>query len=205
MNDSEVKEALKQAEERQTALRVMDAASDARIPKRQAVNAHPFAANPERGTWDFIGTNVARLATTGFLVALIGPRGTGKTQMAAELVRLFTADKNYGPSLHCAVMEIYLAVRGAMKTGSKTEAEALATYITPRFLVIDEIQERGESPWEDRLLTYIIDKRYGGMKDTLLIGNLRPADLLASLGASIKSRLDETGGTIEATWGSFRK
>jgi DNA replication protein DnaC len=71
-------------------------------------------------------------------------------------------------------------------------------------LVIDEIQERADTQFEDRTLTNLIDARYYGMRPTILIGNLRPSEFAARIGSSIASRIRETGGVIEFNGPSFR-
>jgi DNA replication protein DnaC len=71
-------------------------------------------------------------------------------------------------------------------------------------LVIDEAQERGGTPWEDRILNHIIDRRYAAMIPTIIIANAKPDALVASLGESIADRMRETGGIIEITGTSHR-
>jgi hypothetical protein len=69
-------------------------------------------------------------------------------------------------------MEIFLDVRAAFKTAATvSERDAIRGYVSPCMLVIDEMQERGETAFEDRLLTYIIEVRYAEMRDTVLISN----------------------------------
>ena len=102
-------------------------------------------------------------------------------------------------------MQIFTDIRRAYtKAEELTEAEMVDLYVRPRLLVIDEIQERGGSDWEDRLLTHIIDRRYGQMKDTILIGNLTREEFECAMGASVCDRLTETGGMIVCNWPTFR-
>jgi DNA replication protein DnaC len=140
---------------------------------------------------------------SGFLVALVGGRGTGKTQMAVEIMR--TATEMLRSARFCCALDFFIDVKGTYDTGGKKEGDVLMEYSKPKLLVIDETQERGETPWEDRLLTHLINRRYNEMKDTLLIANQRREEFLASVGPSIASRLVETGGTITCDWASFRK
>ena len=70
--------------------------------------------------------------------------------------------------------------------------------------MLDELQERGETPWEDRLLTHVIDRRYAAEKDTLLITNHSKEKFLESIGESVASRLVETGGIVNCSWASYR-
>jgi len=49
-----------------------------------------------------------------------------------------------------------------------------------------------------------IDKRYGSMRATLLIGNIRENELVAALGPSIIDRSRDGGGIIFCDWPSLR-
>jgi hypothetical protein len=69
--------------------------------------------------------------------------------------------------------------------------------------VIDECQERGETDWENRLLTYIVDKRYAQLRDTVLISNQTKDQFCKSMGSSIISRMQETGGSLNAHGSRF--
>lgn len=136
-------------------------------------------------------------------MALIGERGPGKTQMGVALIR--DNSERGKVSHYTTAMEIFLALKASYRSGAtESEAEILKRFTNPTLLVIDEMQERGETAWEDRLLTHLIDKRYGSERDTLLISNLKQEDFMAALGPSIVSRLIETGGVVNCNWPSFR-
>lgn len=139
---------------------------------------------------------------SGFLIALIGKRGPGKTQIAQQAVLFATGAGR--TALYTRAMSIFLELRATFASGDLTEASVIARYRDPRLLVIDEMQERGETPWENRTLNHLIDLRYGDMTDTLLIANLVPKALKASVGESIAERLRETGGILKCDWNSFR-
>ena len=136
------------------------------------------------------------LAGKGGLVLLIGDRGTGKTRLAAEVIR----DRISWIPMHdqyATAMEIFLRIRDAYaKKGADTEGSIVAALSRCPLLVIDEIQERSNSEWEDRIITHIIDRRYGANLPTVIIGNLTAASMERSLGESVVSRASETGGVI---------
>lgn len=147
-------------------------------------------------------STVTRVEKRGAIMALIGNRGTGKTQIAVEALRhaclaLYTCK-------YTRAFDIFLSVRAAMKSQATSEADAMRELLQAEVLVIDEMQERGETPFEDRLLVNLLDRRYGNMTDTILIANQTPEEFTAALGPSITDRIRETGGLIECTWESFR-
>jgi DNA replication protein DnaC len=151
----------------------------------------------------------------GRIVALLGPRGTGKTQAAQNAIgatlntihgfdgRLFKATPRY-----TSAAKIFRAIRDAQKRGRDddglNEAQTVASFVNPPILVIDEAHERGETDFENRTLNEIIDDRYAARRTTILISNLSRAEFAKSIGPSIVSRIHECGETIECNWPSFR-
>ena len=67
------------------------------------------------------------------------------------------------------------------------------------------MQERGETAFENRLLTHLIDARYGAMRPTIIIANLTAKELGETLGPSIVDRVFEDGKRIDFTWDSYRR
>lgn len=133
------------------------------------------------------------------IVVLYGKRGGGKTRMAAELAVMT------GSSRYRTAMRFFLEVRATFRKDSeKSEMDVIDDLAKADLLILDEIQERGETGFEDRLLTHIIDARYAAMKPTILIANLAKSDLAESLGKSIVDRARENGKSIEFTWPSYR-
>ena len=169
--------------------------------------------NPEGGEW-LAGLALSHpIIETGAILILHGKRGTGKTQMAAELARAkrfpIDAGTKADPrrSAHYqTAMRFFLTVRATFRKGSdKTELDIIDRMTEPGLLVIDELQERGETDFEDRLLTHLIDARYGARRPTILIANLTREELAKSLGPSIVDRVHENGRRIDFTWTSYRR
>jgi DNA replication protein DnaC len=150
----------------------------------------------------------ARLGT-GMIVTLDGIRGTGKTQIASnvacwDIISRIRGDDRRQP-LYFKARELFAFVKGTYRRESaRTETEAVAAIVSASLVVIDEIQERADTTFEDQILTHIIDKRYDARRDTLILSNLTRADLLTALGPSIVSRIAECGKSITCTWPSFR-
>lgn len=156
---------------------------------------------PQDAKWEENFRKVAEKVKSGGIVALIGNRGTGKTRIAAEVVRNYSPDK----STYTTAMALFLRIRASFgKKGGETEEQIVKEMAQSALLIIDEIQERGNTAWEDRLLTHILDKRYGAMTPTIIIANLDAAGLTECLGASITSRINETGGIVTITGKSYR-
>jgi DNA replication protein DnaC len=140
----------------------------------------------------------------GFTVALVGTRGPGKTQMGVELMRETTRRKR--SAYYCSAMDYFCRIKDAFHPDRKERQEdAQKFFAKPRLLVIDEVNVRSDSAWEDNMLADLIGKRYNALLDTVLISNETAEQFEQSMGPSIIDRLNETGGIVECTWRSFRE
>ena len=165
-------------------------------------HAHTRIRSDANG-WIATARRAAAALQVPAMLALIGPRGTGKTQMAVELLREYCRSGRTG--VYVRTMDLLIEVRDTYGDGAtRREREVLRRYRTTQLLVLDEVQVRGATEWEQNLLTNLLDTRYAGNLSTILISNLNAAAFVASVGDSIASRLMETGGIIECDWPSFR-
>lgn len=147
--------------------------------------------------------SIERRFNQGFLIALVGANGPGKTQLGVEL--MFKMTEQLKRALYCTATEFFMDVKATYHSQSPhSERSVIEQYSKPYLLVIDELGKCGQTEWEDRLLFEMIDRRYRNMKDTLLISNEEKPKFLESIGASLRSRMQETGGIIECNWPSFR-
>lgn len=153
--------------------------------------------------WSQAGVRLNNAAKPGAIIGLVGPRGTGKTQMAVEVIKGYLA-ANY-IAMYVKAMDIFLSIRESYgAAANSSERRAVEYWMGGDLLVIDELQVRGETEWENRLLTHIVDKRYDAMKTTLLVANYTPDELAEAVGASIARRIEECGGVIECDWESWK-
>ena len=139
----------------------------------------------------------------GCIVAIIGGRGTGKTQMGVEAIR--QACKLGRDSFYVKSVDVFISIRACYRSDAASEQNLIKIYTRYKLLVIDALEEKSDSEWENRMLSHIIDKRYDDMVDTILISNEQPAAFAKQHGSSISDRIYETGGIIECNWLSFRK
>lgn len=196
----------------------LDAFAATGCPKRH--RKFTYDLNQIRGTpWAQTLGTLFGLYGTGCLVALVGHRGPGKTQLGVEMIRRdVLADHK---ALYVRAMDLFIDLKstyGSRDRSSDNERTVLSRLIEPKLLVIDEISEGAESAWEQRMLGYALDVRYGEAKDTIIIGNFVPpratppaqlteaySELLKQrVGDSVISRLNECGGMIICSWPSFR-
>ena len=156
------------------------------------------------GKWAETERKLVDRLCTGFLAAMIGGRWTGKTQLAVELIRMCCLSQRR--ARYCTATEFFMDIKATYKQAStESERDVVEQYVRPQLLVIDEIGKRGETEWEDRLLFELIDRRYRGMRDTLLISNQDRKTFVEAIGPALARRMDETGGIIEANWKGFKQ
>lgn len=153
--------------------------------------------------WGAVEKHVLSKIGQGYLLALVGVRGAGKTQIGVEIARETT--KRLRSALYCTAMEFFLDIKSTYrKDAARSEKEVVKDYTKPFLLIIDEFAKRGETEWENRLLFHLLDQRYQDYKDTLLIVNQEKKEFTEMIGPSLASRMQETGGTIECNWKSYR-
>jgi len=166
---------------------------------------HQRCRSLERGgAWGATFDRVRVKIADGVLIALVGNRGSGKTQMGVELIReaLATGLSCRFASATKFFMEIKATYR---RDATDTEEKVLRRFTSPRLLVLDEIGRRGETDWENRLLFELLNDRYNDCRSTILISNHDVEGFAASMGPSLVSRINETGGVIDCSWKSFRE
>ena len=146
------------------------------------------------------------IAGEKIMAYLWGIRGTGKTQIAARVgFRMRKASQGVGRRV---LVSEYLKLLKSSYNGNMEQKQTIRN-LTLRMenaplLVLDEFTEIRGNEFEQEELTRIVDKRYGKMVPTLIIGNDKPEDAMNILGPSIWSRLQENGGLIECDWESYR-
>jgi DNA replication protein DnaC len=176
-----------------------------RVPERYRLTQPWTAAAMPADVREVASAKYARLtdmAQPGLIVGLIGKRGTGKTHMACSLVQEFCRSGRRG--LYMDVMDYLLALKATYGGGPGDEFRVELDHIRPELLVLDEMQERGETAWEDRMLTRLINKRYAAENITVLISNQTKETFEERVGHSIANRISDDGGLIICDWQCVR-
>lgn len=168
------------------------------VPERHA-NQSLSGSNEWYRAWDRVKVVLGK----GAIIPLVGTRGSGKTQLSVEAIRYVTGRGHQ--AVYIKAMGFFLDIRDAMRDKDRGEKEAIKRFVVPRLLVIDAMEVRGETDFENRILDYVIDLRYDAGKDTILISNQKREEFKNSLGLSIVSRVREMGEVVECNWQSFRE
>lgn len=150
--------------------------------------------------------NFSIVVKIGRCLAFVGKPGTGKTHLAAAIIRevlaagytaKFTTVGDY-------VRQIKDYCWGNKKESQK-EGEVIQEYCKPQLLVLDEVGVQFGSVAEEILIFTLINKRYDELRPTLVISNEGEAGLEKFLGERAFDRLKEGGGQIiPFEWESVR-
>ena len=155
----------------------------------------------------------------GGITILYGGYGTGKTRMAWEIARAHTSKRpnistnDHGwtttykkrPMVYTTAMNLFSAIKSTYTAGAeKSEKQVIKEYCDAALLVIDEVQVRGETKFEDDKLTAIIDARYMDDMPTILISNYSWEKLASTLSPAVIDRIEENGAKLTFNWQSYR-
>lgn len=147
--------------------------------------------------------NLWTLKDQSGLIALLGSRGVGKSYMACALVNQFCSEGRY--AVYAEAMDYFIAIQESYDDGAKVAASKIeARYLKPELLILDAMEERADTAWNDRMLVRLINKRYAAELSTVLISNEMEKDFNARVGSSIVDRIKDDGGKIVCKWESLR-
>lgn len=193
-------EALSKIEEGRLNLARRDTWQAAGWPERHRLRRIQLERWPE---WTIAREKSIKVIDAGGMLALIGIPGTGKTQIATECGKYICMIPK--SCVYVKAQEFFKTVREAYGPGRPlTELQIIKRFRRPHLLVLDDLHVRAESEDENRLLHFILDKRYDDMTPTIVVANQSPAEFRESIGDPLFTRLKETGGYIECNWACIR-
>lgn len=176
---------------------------DARVPERHSERKAYDQASVVGRKWAEALSKTRNAIQKNGQVALIGGFGSGKTQIAVEMIREVTSGGK--SALFTTSTQFLRDIKACYRDETKTtETEIISRHIKPFLVVIDEFHRRKGSDWENEQLFDLTNQRYNALKPLILICNQSRAEFEAAMDGAILDRMNETGGVIECNWPSFR-
>lgn len=200
VSDAEA-ESLRRKQPEHNALRIQLLA-EATLPKLHEANAQETTdkAHPWSKCYSLVQSRIG----TGFVIALLGTRGAGKTQLATSI--LLDGINRGMRSRFVTVTRLLMEIKASYaKDPKESELQVIDRFTRYKLLVIDEVSRRSEKDWNDLLLFELLNARYNSQHGTILISNETREAFGQAIGASMLDRMKETGGIIECNWPSFRQ
>jgi DNA replication protein DnaC len=155
-----------------------------------------------------------RKAKGGCLV-LCGNPGTGKTHLAAAIVKAILPTeiepRGFSETNHPIIYTTATAMTRKIKAtygrdAQETEQEVINRLSSVALLVVDEVGAQRGTETELLLIQEVIDNRYQRMLPTILISNLQESELSEYIGERALDRLYDNGGAVVGfDWGSKRR
>ena len=135
----------------------------------------------------------------GLTVVLWGERGRGKTWLASGAVRRACAT---GRSARIAyAREVSDEIKRTFGDDGGSSVDVRSAWTRPDVIVLDEMNERNATVWENGELTYLLNKRDAELRTSILIGAWATEKAArASLGDTIVRRVEDHGGFLHADW-----
>lgn len=128
-----------------------------------------------------------------------GKAGTGKTHIAAALIRARVSKLKVRGNIEDAsadmvfvsLVDLLLEIKACFREGSEiTEERIIDKYTTGSpFLTIDDLGTEKSTEWVLQTLHTIIDRRYRNMQKTVITSNLDLDGIAAKIGDRIASRI----------------
>lgn len=135
------------------------------------------------------------------VLALIGPRGTGKSQIGATAVLETLRTGRTARRVRALAFLDNLRRRFDERGADDWRTE----WCVGELLVVDEFNRRADTTgWASVVLEELIDERYEHNRKSILIGNLTSEAFAEYAGDSIVERCNEGGGVLVCAWQSFR-
>lgn len=133
----------------------------------------------------------------GATCAIVGPPRTGRTQMGVNLMIMWA--HYLRPCFYQTHMGLLTSLDDA-KSRRGRRSDAMATFVLPDLLVLDDLGNYPTSLTEDRIILEILNRRYLDGLTTLLISNQTEDQFREAMGRQMMARIEATGCLIDADW-----
>lgn len=147
--------------------------------------------------------NFATTRRTGHGLVFAGLPGTGKSHLSASIL-LSLVPSHAVQYLTC--MSLIRAVRDTWRRDSERSEKQVMRLLCDELdlLVIDEIGVQYGTDGEQTILFEVLDRRYSGMRPTILLTNQDKAGFKTFVGDRVFDRLVETSRWVAFDWPSHR-
>ena len=197
MTDEQIESLRNEQLQREKMLRAQSRMDSMDAPKRLMVNRDTLKKDND---WGRAAASLKKLIGTGAILVLRGKPGTGKTQLAVELMIHGIMEKDL-PARFETFSRIQMNIKKAFneKTGENGVIKKLLSY---DILTIDEFdwipsnKENATDDYWQQIIYHVINERYNNMQDTILTSNKTAEAFAATTLVQIKSRIAETGGMV---------
>lgn len=142
---------------------------------------------------------------TGRSLIFCGNRGTGKNHLACAIANHVI--KHHGcTAMYTMLSHALLRVKQTFsKDAQETQLAVISSLAALDLLVLDEIDQRFDTPTEQLIIFELINARYERVKPTILLCNLDATGAKNFLGDRCFDRLKEGGGGVVVfDWESYR-
>ncbi len=150
----------------------------------------------------WVRDELERLLEAPAMIVLRGENGPGKTHLASGLVNRFC--DHCRPAKYTTAADFFLELKSTFNESGRTQMDLVKRYRGYDILVLDEIEVRSDSTWENQVLRSLIDARYASNVATVLITNKTEVELHTYFSPAIRDRLREDGAIIACEWSSLR-
>lgn len=136
---------------------------------------------------------------------LVGRPGTGKTHLAASVVRA-RIERTASEAILITFSELVRQVRDTWrKDSSRTESEVIGRFAAAALLAIDDVGATFGTDAERKTLLDVIDLRYTHELPTVIVSNLTMQELEQAIGERAFDRLREGASVVPFAWDSHRR